>query len=257
MSSFCGIIRASATVVLAFVSTPAPAADDVICKATRVLVLCDPTNPETIKSVCACDLAKLKPLQSAVGMTEVMSKKADIEGKPQKECDKLSTDPIKVVSGPGGDLFITDHHHTAYAWLLVEQDRHESPANGICQVVNLEKGLPLTFPSDDQFWAALEGKHLLRRPPQSLVELADDPYRSLASLVEHRGGFCKTNLEFAEFAWADFFRERLGRGVENPTTDQLSSNVSAALNQAHSAEAAERHLPGYCSSACEADGCPK
>ena len=145
-------------------------------------------------------------MQAAVGMSEVELKKADIEHKPHKECDKLRGDPIRVVSGPGGDLFITDHHHTAYAWLLVEQERHESPTNGICRIVNAEKGLSPVFETEEQFSTELEAKHLVRRPPQSLAALADDPYRSLAWLVRDRGGFCRTELEFAEFAWADFFR---------------------------------------------------
>jgi hypothetical protein len=252
----------SAAIVFAFVLSQASAsANDVACEAAQTLKVCDPADPDTLKSVCGCDLTRLKPLQTAVGMSEVNSKKSEIEKHPDKECGKLKDKPILVIVGPGGNLYITDHHHTAYAWLLVEQERHESSIKGICQIINRTKDLPLTFESEDKFWAALAEKRLVRRPPQSLAALADDPYRSLASLVEDRGGFCKTDREFAEFAWADFFRARLDVPITDAVADKLAANpcdpvVDGAIKLAHSSDA--ENLPGYSVAACKIDKqCPK
>jgi hypothetical protein len=71
-----------------------------------------PCDQQTAPRVnCTCDLRSLRPLQGAVGMGEVLEKKAKIDKKPDKEKRHLADDPIKVVRGPGGDLFVTDHHH--------------------------------------------------------------------------------------------------------------------------------------------------
>jgi hypothetical protein len=64
---------------------------------------------------CSCDVRTLRPLQGALGMEEVRDKADKIKAKPGKACQKLANDPIKVVRGPGGALFITDHHHGANA----------------------------------------------------------------------------------------------------------------------------------------------
>jgi hypothetical protein len=44
--------------------------------------------------------------------------------------------------------------------------------------------------------------------PKTLEAMTDDPYRSLAWFVRQKGGFCKSPREFAEFAWADWFRSK-------------------------------------------------
>ena len=44
-------------------------------------------------------------------MKEVAYKEKSISEHPKRERRKLEEDSIKVVAGPGGQLFITDHHH--------------------------------------------------------------------------------------------------------------------------------------------------
>jgi hypothetical protein len=46
-------------------------------------------------------------------MKEVAYKEKSISEHPKRERRKLEPDSIKVVAGPGGKLFITDHHHRA------------------------------------------------------------------------------------------------------------------------------------------------
>ena len=77
---------------------------------------------------CLCDLRSLRPLQGAVGMGEVLEKRAKIEKKTEKAKRHLAADPIKVVRGPGGRLFVTDHHHDALAWLMA------GISSGVCSI---------------------------------------------------------------------------------------------------------------------------
>lgn len=145
-------------------------------------------------------------------MEEVRDKARKIEANPDKERRKLADDPIKVVRGPGDALFITDHHRGADAWLLAGHPE------AICQL-----GSRPPFGTGAQFWADLTRDHLVHledadgRPiapaqlPPDLARMPDDPYRSLAWLVRKKGGLCRSEMpqqEFAEFVWADWFRER-------------------------------------------------
>jgi len=78
---------------------------------------------------------------------------------PMKEESKLAADPIKVVRGPDGQLFVTDHHHGARAWLLAGY------ASGICSIA------PDPSSADpEKFWPRLEE---LKK-----VHLATEPVRS-------------------------------------------------------------------------------
>ena len=45
-------------------------------------------------------------------MKEVAYKEKSISEHPKRERRKLEQDSIKVVAGPGGKLFITDHHRS-------------------------------------------------------------------------------------------------------------------------------------------------
>jgi hypothetical protein len=211
--------------------------------------------------ICTCDLTKLRPLQGALGMKQVTYMKNRIADHPKHARRRLEEDPIKVVAGVGGQLFIIDHHHTAEAWLGAKT---EWVANALCKIVNSEKGLPPEFKTEDEFWAALKSADLVRlknesgvevdtsQLPKTLEAMTDDPYRSLAWFVRHKGGFCKSPREFAEFAWADWFRSKsLTLEIQNLPSDPNDKNatVDEAVEMAHSSEA--ESLPGYSAANCQ------
>ena len=211
--------------------------------------------------ICTCDLTKLRPLQGALGMKQVTYMKNRIADHPKHARRRLEEDPIKVIAGVGGQLFIIDHHHTAEAWLGAKT---EWVANALCKIVNSEKGLPPEFKTEDEFWAALKAADLVRlknesgvevdtsQLPKTLEAMADDPYRSLAWFVRHKGGFCKSPREFAEFAWADWFRSKsLTLEIQNLPSDPNDKNatVDEAVEMAHSSEA--ESLPGYSAANCQ------
>lgn len=195
---------------------------------------------------CSCDVRILRPLQGAVGMEEVRDKADKIKAKPGKSCQKLADDPIKVVRGPGGALFITDHHHGADAWRLAERPF------ALCEIA--DRAPPS---SEAQFWSDLIKDHLVRladadgksispeQLPNGLAQLPDDPYRSLAWRLRKNDGFCRSIMpqkEFAEFIWADWLRMR----PELPADAVRASAkrmLPTALALARSSAA--KDVPGY------------
>lgn len=207
---------------------------------------------------CTCDLKSLRPLQGAIGMGEVQHKADKIKKKPQKEESKLAADPIKVVRGPGGQLFVTDHHHGARAWLLAGH------SSGICSIQR-----DLSSADPEKFWAQLKELNKIHLEdkngnviepealPRSLEQLPDDPYRTLAWMVRKNGGFCRALLkqkEFVEFSWADWMRgksEELPPEKVSSAPDQL---VTAAVKLAKSPAAA--NLPGYVGDQPASFSCP-
>lgn len=209
----------------------------------------DTCRPQTTKVgvKCNCGLSALRPLQGAVGLKEVMDKKSQILAKEDKERRDLAYDPIKVVRGPGGDLYVTDHHHGARAWL------EAGHSVGTCDIES--DTLPTAPP---QFWDELKTKNWVRLAdekgasitpdalPKTLRQLPDDPYRTLAWMVRKQDGFCRAYMngatEFAEFRWADWMRDK----PELPfatVKDSPATVLPAALTLAKSPAA--KDLPGY------------
>jgi hypothetical protein len=225
---------------------------------TSVYEVSSDSSPETCKqqttapgAKCNCDLRTLQPLQGAVGMEEVRDKIAKIELDPQKKRIDLAYDPIKIVRGPDGLLYVTDHHHGARAWIEARQKM------GTCQIQTDRVSTDST-----QFWADLKTLKLVRLADQNgapitvaqlrlmkLETLPDDPYRTLAYLVRKRNGFCRAlmtaeNKEFAQFEWADWLRKRPElNNPPGPNGDWSKRKRDAAVALAKSVAA--KDLPGY------------
>lgn len=190
-----------------------------------------------------CRLAELRPTQLAVGMAEVDEKEKKLRGlKPKKLAAYERKNPEPVVRGPGGALYIIDHHHLALA--LTRAGATETFCS---QTVDLSSLAP------EAFWKEMEARKWVYaydengagpRPyselPVSVSGLKDDPYRSLAGAVRMAGGYDKTAQPFAEFQWADFFRPKFGSGE---LEKDFNKCVDKAVKIAHSPEAAG--LPGH------------
>ncbi len=183
----------------------------------------------------------LRPTQLTVGMIEMQDKKTHLAAMASADQQAfMQAHPIPAVVGPGGQLYITDHHHLGRAaleaglttgYFMVEADLSKN---------NL-----------DDFWKAMDQnlwvhpldehgvRHYYASIPDHLEKLVDDPYRSLAGYVRN-AGYDKTPTAFAEFVWADFFRRSVP--VEDLLTD-FQAAVRAALPLAKSKFA--KALPGY------------
>jgi hypothetical protein len=184
----------------------------------------------------------LHPTQLTVGMIEVQDKKTHLASlTPQDQQDFMQAHPIPAVIGPGGKLYITDHHHLGRAAL------EAGVLNGFFMIE-----ADLSSHGLDDFWNEMNRnlwvhpldengvRHYYASIPERLDKLVDDVYRSLAGYVRNAGGFEKTHTAFAEFIWADFFRRSIP--VEDVNAN-FPSAVQTAMPLAQGDYA--RGLPGY------------
>jgi len=184
----------------------------------------------------------LHPTQLTVGLIEVEDKKAYLASLTSKDQqDFMQERPIPAVIGPGGKLYITDHHHLGRAaleagvpkgYFLVEADLSAHGLDDFWKEMNRNLWV---HPLDEN-----GVRHYYSVIPQRLEELIDDVYRSLAGYVRNAGGFEKTHTAFAEFVWADFFRRSIP--IEDVKAD-FQAAVRTALPLAQSDHA--KGLPGY------------
>ena len=106
--------------------------------------------------------------------------------------------------------------------------------------------------SDNEFWARMqEKKYVLLQDsygkiitpnmlPETLIDLSNDPYRSLAGLVREAGAIKKVDVPFSEFTWANFFRKHFDEKV---VEEMLHTKLKKANHLARSEHA--KDIPGY------------
>ncbi len=187
-------------------------------------------------------LDELRPTQLTIGLIEVRKKMkhlASLDHATRR--DFMRAHPIPAVRGPGGRLFITDHHHLGRA--AVEA----GVGHGF---VDIEADLSQL--AGDAFWREMDRRlwvhpldqngvrHRYATIPHHLDKLVDDLYRSLAGYVRDAGGYAKTPTAFAEFVWADFFRRSIA--IEDVAGD-FDAAVHHAIPLAQSPAA--RSMPGF------------
>jgi hypothetical protein len=192
------------------------------------------------------NILQLKPTQFAVGMLEVDEKIALVKKYSKKERRAyVKENPVPVVISPHGNLYIVDHHH----FLCV------------CYHIGIEK-VRITVTKDFSkskmtyaaFWKWMyknrsaypfcqfgEGPREALYLPQDIRGLADDPYRSIAWFVRKAGAFENSDRYFAEFQWANFFRER--KLLDRFGKAGMPRALIKAAKLAQSPAA--KHLPGF------------
>ncbi|WP_265534120.1 ParB-like protein [Pseudomonas saponiphila] len=187
-------------------------------------------------------LDTLHPTQLTVGLAEVDAKRRMWQQLKRKaRAAALEDHWFPCVLGPRQRYYIVDHHHFGMA-LLQEQ------VNEVSLLVLKD----LSFVDADSFWEVMAFKQWahpydaqgvrrsFERIPPRILDLQDDPYRSLAGLLRRAGGFAKDTTPFSEFLWADFFRRR----IEQQALGKLGAKVQArAMKLARSQDA--RYLPGW------------
>lgn len=194
---------------------------------------------------CRSSISRLHPMQIEVGQEEVRNKQKKIAAliDKQKKFEKyLKSKTVPVVRGPENLLYMIDHHHTSLAL-------HRE---GIIEVYCDVKA-DLSHLSVHDFWIEAETRGWARRRDQTgkvhsptqmqsirhIKDLKDDPYRSLAGLVRDAGGFKKTETPLMEFAWADFFRNRIPKpGVQISWKKAIRMGLDLAKTDA------AKNLPG-------------
>lgn len=190
-------------------------------------------NRMAVGALLQAPLEALRPTQMAVGMRSVTRKQRKVEnraGKRKKIEKLLCKRPIPAVRGPDGALFIVDHHHFGLALCLAQvKTAYVHVIDDISQL------------SRHAFWQRMEAEGRLypydefgRRIPPSLLPtslhaLRHDPFRDLAWEVREAEGFDKAPEPYAEFHWANFFREQIPsrRSAAIPRRPFVSPSSSA------------------------------
>jgi hypothetical protein len=154
---------------------------------------------------------------------------------------------IPVVLGPDRHHYVVDHHHLARAL-------HDEGVKDILVTVIAD----LTMVDRDAFWGVLDhrrwvypydakgNRHHFKAVPKTVVDLKDDPFRSLAGELRRAGGYAKDTTPFSEFLWADFLRRRISR---KSVEADFAKAVEKALALAKSKDAI--YLPGWCGPASD------
>lgn len=192
---------------------------------------------------------ELKPMQIPAGMIEVAAKAADIKDLKSKQAEEwLKERSVPTLEDYKGRKRPVDHHHEARASWEAGEDHVWTHRYFDDEMHARIKALPRAeyyavtkamglFYDRDQFGA---GPHDPNHLPEDVRGMADDPFRSLAWRVRKLGGYDKTDVPFAEFQWANFFRERV---KTYPTKADFEKAAAEALALAHSDDA--KALPGW------------
>jgi len=159
----------------------------------------------------------LRFTQFVVGEKEVEFRVETIEEEEQAGTldDYLWERRGEAVIGPGQTLFLIDGHHLLRA--LRESGRKWFWVDVVKNYEDL---------SWKAFWAKMKGGARGKKPmvylrdgknrpksvsklPRDILDLEDDPYRSLAWMVRKSGGYDDIDEPFQEFQWARFFRRHI------------------------------------------------
>lgn len=198
-------------------------------------------------------ILSLRPTQMTVGMIEVKEKRKRLREywkehpSRKKQGEYLGRHMIPVVLGPDKRHYVVDHHHLARAL-------HDEGVGNILVTVIAD----LTMVDKDAFWGVLDNhrwvypydakgvRHHFKDIPKSVVDLKDDPFRSLAGELRRVGGFAKDTTPFSEFLWADFLRRKIPR---KSVDANFEKSIEKALGYAKSKDAV--YLPGWCGAASD------
>jgi hypothetical protein len=187
-------------------------------------------------------IVELRPTQATVGFWQVERKRRKRRQRIKREGDGGGREMVPTVLGPKGRHYLIDRHHLARA---LHDDGVKEVLSGV--VADLS-ALP-----KDSFWGFLDNKAWchpydaagVRRGfsiiPNTIAELVDDPYRSLAGELRRAGGYAKDLAPFSEFLWADYLRTRVDVRV---IQHDFEAAVLKAVKLAKSKEAT--FLPGWC-----------
>ncbi len=185
----------------------------------------------------------LRPTQMTVGQREVDAKRES--WRHHRESNKaglwLGQHMVPVVQGPDDSWWIVDHHHLARA--LHDEGVEEVLVSVVAKLDHLPKRRFFSV-MDYRNWLHCYDRHGQSQShkdlPRHIAKLEDDPYRSLAGAVRRAGGYAKTPTPYAEFLWADFFRDQIKPHVLDEKWDKA---LAKAILLARGSAAA--YLPGF------------
>ena len=188
-------------------------------------------------------IKRLRPTQITIGMKEVRERRKRWRESGRKNIEKfLGKHMIPVILGPNKRHYVIDHHHLARA--LYEEGIRDIAVTVVANLSTLEPDA-FWFVMDNHSWMHPFDADGRRRHykdiPKSVLDMVDDPFRSLAGELRRAGGYAKDTTPFSEFLWADFLRRRVKRRLIESDFERA---IAKALQLAKSPDAG--YLPGWC-----------
>jgi hypothetical protein len=168
----------------------------------------------------------LRPTRLAVGWREVAEKRRRwLQLPDMARREYRLSHALPTVIGPGGCRYLVGHHHLALA-LMIDSDAQ----------IWVRTLADWAYLDTYAFWEVLrfntfshlfdaEGRRASHAAiPQSLCDLVDDPFQSLANEVRRRAGVSRATRPHADAVWADFLRLRISR-------ERLAEDFGGAVSE--------------------------
>ena len=158
-------------------------------------------------------IAKLQPTQWCVGLAEVWARQEDFsKDSRQERLDYLKRKPVPLVRSAAGELWMVDRHHRlrglhgldahATAWGYVITDLPSSKREDVLRFLQQQGWLYL-------YDGRGQGPRAPEQLPPSLMDLEDDPYRSLVWKLKKEGAIKpQAQIPYHEFRWGAWLRRR-------------------------------------------------
>ena len=170
-------------------------------------------GPGKANTLMEVSVGNLRPTQWCVGLAEVRARQNDFATETRRErLDYLHGKPVPLVRGSSGDLWMVDRHHRLRALLEIDPQA-TTPGYLIADQVGTDLQDVLAFLQGQGWLYLYDGRGCGPRAaadlPPSLLELEDDPYRSLVWKLK-KEGFIKpqAQIPYHEFRWGAWLRSR-------------------------------------------------
>ncbi len=191
------------------------------------------------------NLVDLHPTQMCIGYAEISARKKQFSNLDLKNRLKyLRSKPIPIIKNQNNELWILDRHHRLRA--LIELDK-KSKAYGYLleEIKTTEQTKVLQF-LNERGWLYLHdsrgiGPHAYNLLPKTLLDMKDDPYRSLIWKLKKEGFISPEPLiPYHEFHWSRWLRTR---SLPPFNSNHLYPALTIARKIVSSKAAS--HLPGW------------
>ncbi|AII43932.1 plasmid partitioning protein ParB [Synechococcus sp. KORDI-100] len=158
-------------------------------------------------------IAELQPTQWCIGLAEVWARQEDFSKDSREErLDYLKGKPVPLVRSAAGKLWMVDRHHRlrglhgldahASAWGYVIADLPFSERDDVLRFLQQQGWLYL-------YDGRGQGPRASEELPTSLMDLDDDPYRSLVWKLKKEGAIKpQAQIPYHEFRWGAWLRRR-------------------------------------------------
>jgi hypothetical protein len=201
--------------------------------------------PDPSQALIEVRVADLQPTQMCVGLAEVRSRQQDfVTESAQERRSYLATKPVPLVMGGEGQLWMVDRHHRLRG--LVELDPGATAFGYVVLQIPDASPPEMLAELERRGWLYLyDGRGVGPQPsmalPQRLLDLQDDPYRSLVWKLKREKRIAPEPLiPFHEFRWGAWLRRR-------PLPPFSSECLEPALPRARAlvVSPAASHLAGW------------